>query len=113
MTGPPRHHAMKMWTLIREEHRCLLLDELIKQPAAVMARGRVLKHDHVTTVVAIDDGERYWVVKRYNTKNRWHALRRLFRTSRAVNCWRAAERLREAGIDTPRPVAVLEERFFG
>lgn len=90
-----------------------LLDELARRPGAVMARGRVLKHDAVTTVVAVGDGERRWVVKRYNTKNRWHAVRRLLRTSRAVNCWRAAARLRAAGIDTPGPVAALEERRFG
>lgn len=92
---------------------CPLLNELIERPAAVMARGRVLKHDGTTTVVAVGDGSRRWVVKRYNTKSRWHALRRLVRGSRAVNCWNAAARLREAGIDTPRPVAALEERYFG
>jgi tRNA A-37 threonylcarbamoyl transferase component Bud32 len=113
MAGRTTDSARRMWTLIREEHRCALLDELIKQPASVMARGRVLKHDAVTTVVEVGDGERRWVVKRYNTKNRWHAVRRALRTSRAVNCWHAADRLRQAGIDTPRPVAVLEERLLG
>lgn len=102
-----------MWSIAGDADRCPLLDELIARPAAVMARGRVLKHDGTTTVVAVADGSRRWVVKRYNTKNRWHALRRLFRASRAVNCWHAAARLREAGIDTPRPIAALEERHFG
>lgn len=78
-----------------------------------MARGRVLKHDGVTTVVVVGDRERRWVVKRYNTKNRWHAVRRLLRSSRAVNCWNAAAGLRAAAIDTPRPVAVMEERRLG
>lgn len=113
MAGRTTDSARRMWTLVREEYRCALLDELIKQPAAVMARGRVLKHDTVTTVVEVGDGERRWVVKRYNTKNRWHAVRRALRISRAVNCWHAADQLKQAGIDTPRPVAVLEERFFG
>lgn len=98
---------------LKSSKSCPLLDELIERPAAVMARGRVLKHDGTTTVVAVSDASRRWVVKRYNTKNRWHALRRLFRRSRAVNCWNAAARLREAGIDTPPPVAALEERRFG
>lgn len=102
-----------MWWIGREDARCPLLDELIEQPEAVLARGRVLKHDGTTTVVVVDDGERDWVVKRYNTKNAWHAVRRLLRTSRAVNCWRAAARLLEAGIDTPWPVAAMEERRLG
>lgn len=113
MIGPSTASMPRMWTRVREEHRCALLDQLIQRPAAVMARGRVLKHDAVTTVVEVGDGERRWVVKRYNTKNLWHAVRRALRTSRAVNCWHAADRLRQAGIDTPRPVAVLEERLFG
>lgn len=99
--------------LVNDEDRCPLLDELVERPGAVLARGRVLKHDGTTTVTVVGDGERRWVVKRYNTKNRWHAVRRVLRTSRAVNCWHAAALLREAGVDTPRPVAALEERRAG
>lgn len=106
-------HGRGMWALVESEQRCPLFDELFEAPASVTARGRVLKHDGTTTVTVVGDPDRCWVVKRYNTKNAWHALRRLFRTSRAVNCWRAASRLRKAGIDTPRPVAAMEERRFG
>ncbi len=102
-----------MWAIVDNEERCPLLEELIESPASVTARGHVLKHDGTTTVTVVGDADRRWVVKRYNTKNAWHALRRLFRTSRAVNCWQAASRLQEAGIDTPRPVAAMEERRFG
>lgn len=102
-----------MWAILGNEERCPLLEELIETPAAATARGHVLKHDGTTTVTVVGDADRRWVVKRYNTKNAWHAFRRLFRTSRAVNCWRAASRLREAGIETPRPVAAMEERRFG
>lgn len=102
-----------MWTIIDDRERCPLLDELVRLPASVTARGHVLKHDGTTTVTVVGDAVRRWVVKRYNTKNVWHALRRLFRTSRAVNCWRAASRLRDAGINTPRRVAAMEERRFG
>lgn len=99
-----------MWRRYEHRDQCPLLDELATRPAAVLARGQVLKHDRITTVVRVGDGERDWVVKRYNTKNAWHALRRQCRASRALNCWRAAGWLGAAGIDTPRPVAVQEER---
>lgn len=92
---------------------CPLLDDIRTRPDVVMARGRTLKHDGTTTVAAVTQDGRSWVIKRYNTKNRWHAFRRLFQASRALNCWNAASRLREAGIDTPRPVAALEERRLG
>lgn len=95
-----------------DDDRCPLLDDIAARPESVMARGRVLKHDGTTTVIVVGDDQRRWVVKRYNTKNRWHAVRRALRTSRAENCWHAASWLRAAGIDTPRPVAVLEERRF-
>lgn len=88
------------------------LAELVARPAAVLARGRVLKHDATTTVTLLPAGERGWVVKRYNTKNRWHAVRRQVRTSRALNCWRAAAWLGDADIDTPKPITVLEERCW-
>jgi len=78
-----------------------------------MARGRTLKHDATTTVTLVAGGEARWVVKRYNIRGPWHALRRQFQSGRARNCWRAAEDLAAAGIDTPRPVAALEERRFG
>lgn len=109
----PARPGRGTWTLIEGEAGDPLLDELSRRLAAVMARGRTLKHDAVTTVAAVTDGRRRWVVKRYNTKNRWHAVRRLLCTSRAVNCWRAAALLEAAGIDIPRPVAVMEERRLG
>lgn len=99
-----------MWVTTHNRGSPSLLEKLIERPAAVMSRGRVLKHDQTTTVSVVKDAGDKWVVKRYNTKSRWHAVRRLFRTSRALNCWRAAAWLETAGIDTARPVAAMEER---
>lgn len=108
-----RLHAIRLLYTGTDADRCPLLEDITALPDAVMARGRVLKHDGTTTVVVVSDDRRRWVIKRYNTKNRWHVIRRALRTSRAVNCWRAAARLKAADIDTPRPVAVLEERCLG
>lgn len=107
------HRAPLLLCRAGDADRCPLLDDIVETPEAVMARGRVLKHDATTTVVIVGDEQRHWVIKRYNTKNRWHAIRRTIRRSRAFNCWHAAVRLQAIGIDTPRPVAVLEERRFG
>lgn len=108
-----RDSGARLWCLTSDEYRGPLLNDILADPDAVMAGGRVLKHDGTTTVAVVSDARRRWVVKRYNTKNRWHAVRRALRTSRAVNCWRAAAWLTEAGVETPRPVAVLEERRLG
>lgn len=99
-----------MWSITAAEEDYPLLADIIARPDTVMARGLALKHDGTTTVVLVREQGRRWVVKRYNTKNRWHAVRRTIRASRALNCWHAAAWLGAAGIDTPRPVAALEER---
>lgn len=93
--------------------RCVsaLFDDIKADPdAAIRSRGRILKHDGTTTVALIEDGGRRWVIKRYNTKNLWHLLRRTVRRSRASNCWGMSRLFRQAEITTPAPVAFIEKR---
>lgn len=49
------------------------------------------------------------VIKRFNTKNAWHALRRTIRQSRAENCWLQAINLERLGIAIAPPVAFIQE----
>lgn len=114
MNGPARagRYDSPLARIAGENHLPPVIEQFADQPTSVMARGRVLKHDATTTVALVPGDECGWVIKRYNTKNLWHALRRQLRTSRALNCWWAAAWLRDASIDTPRPVAVLEERYW-
>jgi len=50
------------------------------------------------------------VVKRYNIKNWRHALRRAFSRSRASRSWENAHALRAYHIQTPEPLAMIEQR---
>jgi len=52
------------------------------------------------------------VLKRYNIKGFSHWLKRFWRPSRAWHSWREGNRLAFLGIATPKPLAVLERRFF-
>ncbi len=70
-----------------------------------------LKRGNSASVVRLALTDRQVVVKRYNLKNFMHRLRRCWRPSRAWHSWRAAQRLRLWGVPTPRPVALLEQRF--
>ncbi len=70
-----------------------------------------LKRGNSASVVRADIGGRARVVKRYNLKNFGHWLRRCWRPSRAWHSWRNAQRLVLWGLPTPRPVALLENRF--
>ncbi len=84
---------------------------LLDDPEAFIDAGTILKAGNTATVarIAIDGQE--LVVKRYNIKNRAHALSRSLRPSRAMISWTNAHRLRFLGIRTPRPLAVIEERW--
>lgn len=83
---------------------------LLNDPDAFIEAGIILKAGNSATVARCAVDGQDVVVKRYNIKNRGHALRRSLRPSRAMVSWTNAHRLRFLGIDTPRPLAVIEER---
>lgn len=87
------------------------LQAFIGQPDTFMVNARMLKNGDSTTVVALKLDGKLCVVKRYNLRNFWYVLRRLFRPSRAWHCWRNAHMLEAVGVDTPRPVLLLEQRW--
>ena len=91
----------------------LALQRFIEHPDAFVDDPdvTVLKSDRTSTVVLTSFDGRKIVLKRYNTRSFWHGFRRAVRRSRAANCWEAAARFRELGIDTARPVAMVEKRF--
>jgi RIO-like serine/threonine protein kinase len=100
---------MKCVTDARFESR--LLGRITTEPdRAMQSLGQTLKHDGTTSVVRIEENGQCWVIKRYNTKNPWHALRRTVRRSRAANCWHMSALLTAAGVRVPAPVAYMEKR---
>jgi tRNA A-37 threonylcarbamoyl transferase component Bud32 len=80
-------------------------------PDAALKEGRILKAGNSSTVFLIHLSGRPIVVKRYNMKNIWHAIRRSYRKSRAWVSWRNAHLLENIGVNTPSPVAMMEKRF--
>jgi len=83
----------------------------LDNPDAVLKEGRMLKDGNSSTVYLIELSGRLLVVKRYNMKNMWHALRRACRQSRAWVSWRNAHLLKSVGVNTPNPVAMMEKRL--
>lgn len=71
--------------------------------------GYFLKEDTTTTVWCSEYHSQPMVVKRYNTKNTWHAIRRAFRRSRADNCREMTEIFIRAGITSAPNIAVIQE----
>jgi tRNA A-37 threonylcarbamoyl transferase component Bud32 len=70
-----------------------------------------LKNDPTSTVCLYELNGEMVVIKRSNTKNRLHFLRRSFRKSRAFRSWDNAKRLIGAGIATFEPIAAVENRW--
>ena len=70
-----------------------------------------LKNGNTCTVGLAQLAEHQVVIKRYNIKNWWHALMRALRPSRAAVSWANAHRLMISNIATPRPLALIEERW--
>ncbi|KXU38432.1 hypothetical protein AXE65_01595 [Ventosimonas gracilis] len=75
--------------------------------------GERYKQEGSASVTRVDWHGRWLVLKRYNIKSLWHAVKRGLRESRALRSWRQAHRLLMYGIATPKPLAVIEQRRFG
>jgi tRNA A-37 threonylcarbamoyl transferase component Bud32 len=72
--------------------------------------ARLLKRGNTATVGRVRIDGQDLVVKRYNIKSLWHRLRRSCATTRAACSWRNSHLLLMLGIETARPVALLEKR---
>lgn len=89
------------------------VQKLLAHPDTYIDTGTILKDGNTATVAHVAIDSQPLVIKRYNIKNTRHALRRCLRPSRAMVSWKNAHRLRFLGIATPRPLAVIEERWGG
>lgn len=83
-----------------------------KQLDALMAKASLLKGGNTCTVVLAKIDDTDVVIKRYNIKNVTHRLSRLFRQTRASVSWANAYRLQFFGVNTPKPIALIEQRDF-
>ena len=103
------HRFARFTSVVRDEAEALA--PLLADPDAAIRNGTLLKDGNSATVVRADLAGHTLVIKRYNLKNARHALSRIWRPSRAWHAWRAAHHLVFLGIATPRPLALIEERF--
>ncbi len=76
-----------------------------------LAQAKLLKNGNSATLAQLACGGQGFVVKRYNIKNYKHGLRRAFQPSRAAISWRNAHCLTLMGVNTAKPVALIEKRY--
>jgi len=83
--------------------------DFVKQIDKLMDEGRILKNGRTSYVSRLAWNDKEVVVKRYNHKGFIHSLRHTIKKSRASRGWLHAHRLRMLNIDTPKPVAFVEQ----
>ena len=88
-----------------------VLREILNNPDQAISQGQSLKRGNSATVSMIDSEMGRLVIKRYNNKGYGNLLARLFRKSRAWISWANTFRLEFLGINTLKPVALVEERI--
>ena len=88
-----------------------MLAPLLADPDRWIADGTALKRGNTCTVARVELGGRTLVIKRYNLKHLGHAISRAWRPTRAWHSWREGHRLDLFGIPTPKPLALVEERW--
>jgi tRNA A-37 threonylcarbamoyl transferase component Bud32 len=96
---------------IRREEEAAMLP-VLEQADALLDQGHLYKTGGAASVGQVEVAGRPLVIKRYNIKGFAHWLKRFWRPSRAWHSWREGNRLAFLGISTPKPLAVLEKRFF-
>ena len=105
-----RRGAFGLQAIRREEEAAML--PVLAQADALLDQGHLYKTGGAASVGKVDAGGRTLVIKRYNIKGFAHWLKRFWRPSRAWHSWREGNRLAFLGIATPKPLALLEKRFF-
>lgn len=83
----------------------------LRDPDALLASGSQYKGGGASTVARAELNGLRLVVKRYNLKDWRHLLSRFWRPSRGWRSWHEAHRLLFHGLATPRPLALVEERW--
>ncbi|MDH3638610.1 MAG: lipopolysaccharide kinase InaA family protein [Gammaproteobacteria bacterium] len=108
------HHRFDRFAAYHTRYDCDFLRELLRKPDKVMESsppGQLFKSDSTTTVARVLGDDLDLVIKRYNTRNRWHVFKRALRRTRAMRSWNMAHELLRIGVSTPPPAAVIEERW--
>jgi tRNA A-37 threonylcarbamoyl transferase component Bud32 len=111
VTRRPGHYSVR-----RRGWQNAAWEVFVADPERVMDQARVIKAGNSATVVRwkLQQGDSL-VIKRYNLKSTWHALRRTLNPRpRFRTAWTAGQLLNLLGVPTAQPGALLERRLgFG
>ena len=111
------HQQAGVYQVLVRAETAVVPRPFLEHPDALMRRDRLLKDGNSATVVRCEgaegDAAGSLVIKRYNSKGLWHALRRIIEPlPRFRRAWCYGQLLNLLSIPTARPLA-LHERGYG
>ena len=86
--------------------------ELLSNPEKLLKKSEIIKDDKSTTVGKFEWQDKQYIIKRFNARNKGHAIKRSLRRTRANNCWYMSLIFLKYGIAVAKPIAKLERRAF-
>jgi len=81
--------------------------KLLTNPDSFFEHRPWLKEGNTCSVVQVVDGDKVYVLKRYNQKSLSYRWFHVFSTPRALLNWSNGNVLRSFGVETPRPLACV------
>ena len=106
--------SFRKFQVVSRSECCKSLTEFLTAPDAYINTGHVLKRGSTNTVsiVSLTNGKKVFVKRYKSNKGLIHQFFRGFRASRARNSWYIGHYfLRLLGIDTPKPIALIEKKI--
>ena len=86
------------------------MTEFIDKVDSLIETGQTIKEGKTSDVSSSRWADKDIVIKRYNHIGFIHSLRHTLKRSRACRCWLHGHRLEMLDIDTPKPLAYIEQR---
>jgi len=87
------------------------IEQLCQNPDDYLEQSKIIKSGHSATVGLLEISGKRYLLKRYNRKNWVHFIIRSLIASRAAVSWRNGFLLRSYHIETPMPIALIEQRW--
>ena len=79
---------------------------------SLIREGEVIKNEAGHLIVKVKIQDRYFFIKKYRIKNKFHGVSRLFKKTRAYNSWLSIHWLNAVGIRTANPISLYEGKGF-
>ena len=101
----------KRW-IIKKEYFDKTFKRILDNPDIFMSEGKVIKKEEGHFIVSLDLERFTIIIKKYQIKNIWHFVRKIFSDTRANRAWLAAHWFNVIGINTITHIAVIERYNF-